>query len=383
MKGLKKSLILIVDDNPKNLQVLGKMLQEQDCEIEYAIDGKTALEWLKEKGFDIILLDINMPGMNGFEVCRYIKSDPVLRKIPVIFLSAETDRDSILKGFEIGAQDYITKPFDMRELMARVNTHLALKRSLEMYEDLNASLEEKVLERTQQLKEANVKLEDLDKSKSEFMQMISHEIRTPLNGIAGPVYLLKEMKMSEELISLVEVLDQSVRRLERFSLITLLITQLRTQTGKIPEKEISLKELVSKCLAEDSIDKLINDKNIKMTLSEAISGTKITCNSDLVMQSISCVLENAIKHSVNDGIIKITIGNENNSTILDIENEGPGLAAGLLKKINDLLSSNDFVINYNLGIDLNLAKYVMAHHSGRVEMANRNNGVSVRLIFNR
>jgi len=381
MNGLRKSLILIVDDNPNNLQVLGKMLQEQKCEIEYAIDGRTALAWLNEKEFDLVLLDINMPGMSGFEVCEHIKSDPVLQRIPVIFLSAESDRESILKGFEIGAQDYVTKPFDIRELMARVNTHLALRKSLEMYKDLNASLEEKVLERTQQLSEANVKLEELDKTKSEFMQMISHEIRTPLNGIAGPVYLLKEMKMSEEIISLVEVLDQSVRRLERFSLITLLITQLRTQTGKIPGEEISLKELVGKCLAEDNLDKLIKNKNIKIIMSEATSGNKITCNSDLIMQSISCVLENAAKHTVNDGVVQILIGNEKETVILDIENEGPGLNADSLKKVNDLLSSIDFVVNYNLGIDLTLVKYVMAYHSGRIEITNRNNGVSVKLIF--
>jgi len=131
-----ESAILIVDDNPQNLQVLGKILQENGYEIEFAINGEVALVWLKKRQFDLILLDINMPGMNGFEVCRKIRSTPEMNNVPVIFLSAETERESILKGFEIGAQDYITKPFDSRELLARVRTHLALKNSLEKLEKL-------------------------------------------------------------------------------------------------------------------------------------------------------------------------------------------------------------------------------------------------------
>ena len=191
--------ILIVDDNPHNIQVLGKLLQENRYEIEFATNGEAALEWLNTRQFDLILLDINMPGMNGFEVCRKIRSNPDMNNVPVIFLSADTERESILKGFELGAQDYITKPFDSRELLVRVRTHLVLKDSLEKLEKLNRSLEEKVTERTHQLKEANVNLEalnlkllDLDKAKSDFLNLISHEIRTPLNGIIGPLELLKD-----------------------------------------------------------------------------------------------------------------------------------------------------------------------------------------------
>jgi CheY-like chemotaxis protein len=92
--------ILIVDDNPQNLQVLAKILQENNYEIEFATNGEAALKWLKDKKFDLILLDINMPGMNGFEVCKKIRSNPELNNVPVIFLSADTDRESILKGFE-------------------------------------------------------------------------------------------------------------------------------------------------------------------------------------------------------------------------------------------------------------------------------------------
>jgi len=140
----KGPVILLVDDNPQNLQVLGKLLQEEKYEIEFAVNGEAALEWLKDRQFDLILLDLNMPGMNGFEVCKRIRSDNEMYEVPIIFLSAESERESILKGFEVGAQDYVTKPFDTRELLARVKTQLDLKSKTEKLEKINEWLGKKI-----------------------------------------------------------------------------------------------------------------------------------------------------------------------------------------------------------------------------------------------
>jgi signal transduction histidine kinase len=183
--------VLIVDDNPKNLQVLGKFLRNENYELEFAVDGLAALEWLEIKEFDLVLLDVNMAGMDGFETCRMIRSNPRLDKMPVFFLTAETLRDSVLKGFEMGAQDYITKPFDSRELIMRVKTHIALKKSMEELASLNANLERRVEERTRELDRARLKAEESDRLKTAFLMNISHEIRTPLNGILGAVKMLE------------------------------------------------------------------------------------------------------------------------------------------------------------------------------------------------
>ena len=191
-------------------------------------------------------------------MCKKIRLNPELNNVPIIFLSADTDRESILRGFEMGAQDYITKPFDSRELIVRVKTHLSLKETLEKLEQLNRSLEEKVLERTTQLKEANEKLEatnlkliDLDKVKSDFLSLISHEIRTPLNGILGPLELLKGPLYATEIGELISILDSSVRRLERFSLDALLITRLKTRSTEIKKERISLSTLFKNILSEN------------------------------------------------------------------------------------------------------------------------------------
>jgi CheY-like chemotaxis protein len=121
-------LILIVDDNPKNLQILGNYLRNEGFKIEFALDGKSALDWIGRTEFDLILLDIMMPGMDGFEVCKILKSDPDNQKIPVIFLTAKVDTESIVNGFDLGAVDYVIKPFNQKELIARVKTQIEIKR---------------------------------------------------------------------------------------------------------------------------------------------------------------------------------------------------------------------------------------------------------------
>lgn len=119
--------ILLVDDEPKNIQLLGNLLESQSYDIEFAMNGEEALSWIKEKSFDLILLDIMMPDMNGYEVCRQIKSDLSTTHIPVIFLTAKTDTDDIVKGFDTGGSDYITKPFRPPELLARVKMQVEMK----------------------------------------------------------------------------------------------------------------------------------------------------------------------------------------------------------------------------------------------------------------
>src|SRR6056297_912463 len=139
----QKFKILIVDDNPKNLQVLGNLLEKQQYNVEYALSGKEALAWVNSEQFDLILLDIMMPGMDGYEVCETIRKDEQYQDIPIIFLTAKTDKESIVKGFELNAQDYVSKPFDTAELLARINTHLELKDSRDKLKDVNQWLEQK------------------------------------------------------------------------------------------------------------------------------------------------------------------------------------------------------------------------------------------------
>ena len=123
------SSILIVDDNMDNIQVLGGILKSEGLDVEFALNGQSALDWAGKQKFDIILLDINMPEMDGYEVCSHIKNDPDNNEIPIIFITANTDSESLIKGFDSGGVDYITKPLIKSELLARVRTQINIKKA--------------------------------------------------------------------------------------------------------------------------------------------------------------------------------------------------------------------------------------------------------------
>jgi DNA-binding response OmpR family regulator len=134
--------LLIVEDNPKNVQVLGTILIDAKYRVAVAHKGALVFDLLPKVKPDLILLDIMMPEMDGFEVCRRIKADPAVSDIPVIFLTAKTETDDIVRGFELGAADFVTKPFRSKELLARVHTHITLVRLQKSLKKKNQELEE-------------------------------------------------------------------------------------------------------------------------------------------------------------------------------------------------------------------------------------------------
>ncbi|NEU73677.1 response regulator [Hassallia byssoidea VB512170] len=154
----ENSIILIVDDVPNNLKVLSDTLANANFEVAIATSGEGALQQLQHTPVSLILLDVMMPGMNGFETCQQIKANPTTRDIPIIFVTALTDAVNKVTGFELGGVDYITKPFQQSEVLARVRTHLAIHqlsqsleaRNLEL-QQLNEQLEQRVAKRTQEL----------------------------------------------------------------------------------------------------------------------------------------------------------------------------------------------------------------------------------------
>jgi len=127
-KSEKRNTILIVDDIPKNIELAANILQAKNYNITFATSGEAALEKVKSINFDLILLDVMMPGMDGFEVCKRLKSDPETKEIPVIFLTAKSETENVVQGFELGAVDYVTKPFSTEELLARVKTHINIRK---------------------------------------------------------------------------------------------------------------------------------------------------------------------------------------------------------------------------------------------------------------
>lgn len=380
--------ILIVDDNPQNLQVLGRLLQEENYDIEFATNGAAALEWINDHPFDLVLLDINMPEMDGFEACRKIRSDPSLDSLPVIFLSADANRESILKGFEMGGQDYVTKPFDSRELIVRVRTHIRLKDSLQQLENMNKILEEKVRERTEQLSIANENLEalnkkltELDNAKSDFLNLISHEIRTPLNGIMGPLQILKDRGAGDEAGMLVSILDTSVKRLEKFSMNALLITRLRTRPGEIKQEDVNLGQVIEEVAGEFSEE--LNRKNLSLEQSIDKITDRITGQANLVSKCLANLLDNAIHFSPEGGTISMVKEIRNGLPVVEINDQGKGFPGEILKGDAVPFSTGRSYRDTSTGIGIPLSRMIMEAHRGKLELSNnKEGGARVTMIFN-
>lgn len=147
MHTTEKELILIVDDNPNNLEVIFNILTQSGFEIAVAVNGESALEQVKEDPPDLILLDILMPGINGFETCKHLKSDPLTHDIPIIFMTALDDVVDKVKGLSLGAVDYISKPFAEEEVLARVRVHLKLRSLMKALEAQNIRLKQEIKQR--------------------------------------------------------------------------------------------------------------------------------------------------------------------------------------------------------------------------------------------
>ena len=381
---LLNKTILIVDDTPENIDVLQGLLA--DFKKKVATSGERALKIaLSDNPPDLILLDIMMPEMDGYEVCRRLRKDERTKDVPVIFLSAKTAKEDIVNGLLVGGQDYVTKPFDSHELMERVKTQLELRHQKELLKNMNVVLEEKVQERTAQLNESNIKLEiankklvGLDEAKNNFLNLISHEIRTPLNGIVGSTYFLNDMIEDPELKEFVEMLMESVDRLDGFSKKALEITQMQTLGDEIKKKEIHINKLVNDGI--EASKENANNKNIEFEIS-LIDEDGILGVEDYISGAIKEIIGNAIKFSNENNVVKVVSVVKGDKFKLSISDTGEVIPKEKIEEIVKPFGLGNAHYDKHMGLGLSYVQSTIDLHNAAMEISSNENLTTVSMLF--
>jgi DNA-binding response OmpR family regulator len=222
--------VLVVDDTPANLHLLGSLLKEFGHSARFATSGELALQAARLHPPDLILLDVRLPKMSGYEICREFKADARLAEIPVIFVSALGDPEEKLQAFQAGGVDYVTKPFQAEEIRARIEVHLRLHRLQQEVEEHNARLEEAVRRRTKEVEEANVRLAAQDRAKNQFLSAVAHELRSPLNSLSGAAELAFNLSARQpEMAEYRQLFERSRERLQRLLDDALLLSAIQSR----------------------------------------------------------------------------------------------------------------------------------------------------------
>jgi len=391
--SLKKHEILIVDDIPSNLNFLSEVLHVEGIGVMLATSGADALEIARYQLPDLILLDIAMPVMDGYEVCAKLKEDPVTRDIPVIYLTARTEPEDILKGFDTGAVDYILKPFSSAELIARVRTHLELKAKTEALKAINSRLEEEVRQRTSEITLANLNLTEtnkmlekayddlsnLDKAKDEFIRHINHELRTPLQGIHGFTLILEELVNSPEQKEYIQSINSLVKRLVKLSEISLLFTEIKAKNYQINLKNLSLKHTIEQVLETCKKDRA------KITVMPNLPDENIYVKADqrLLNICLELIIDNALKYTSDKGHVTIRTLRDEAFVSIEVTDDGPGFSTKALESLYELFTADNLKYrSHGFGIGLATAKIISDTLSAKLEISNLpEKGAMVRMIF--
>lgn len=327
IRTMNQNKVLIVDDNPQNIQVLGTVLKEAKYQVGFATNGKQAIEILHQSNdFDIVLLDIDMPILDGYQTCSMIRNTEKLKDIPVIFLTAFVEEENIVRGFDSGAQDYVLKPFNARELLARVDTHIQLKNKSLQLKQMNQILEKKVEERTAELKIALEKAEEMNRVKSYFFANMSHELRTPFVGILGFAELLHETVNSDDDKDMVDSIIRSAQRMQNTLTKILDLTNIEFLETKPELKTTDATKIIDRIFDEFSFAAAKKNLSFKKEFSQ--KPINLSTDVRLLTTLISNIVDNAIIYT-EEGAVEISASVDKNNSkevfILKVKDSGIGI----------------------------------------------------------
>ncbi len=371
------SNILIVDDNEKNRNILHDWIITLEHKPTLAENGLSALTQMEKHPPDLILLDILMPEMDGYEVLSRMKKDPKLRRIPVIVISAVEETDSVVRCIEMGAQDYLVKPFNPTLLKARISNSLKWKRLHDQeieyqrwIEGHNLQLEEQVRLKTRELSDANERLKILDKAKTDFLNLIAHELRTPLVGILGVGQMLMDPKADEKAREKLKgIFQRSSKRLLSILDDSLLFAQIHVSDGAFPLKSIPLKETLQSAIK--TANEFAESKQISIVPVPDFDW-EVMSEERLLTRALTSLLETAIKFSTEGNEVRLSCDVLDNDVTISIESKGRGIPLEAVPKFFEVFSIVDPITpGGDLGLGPPVAERIIKLLNGSVEVENR------------
>ena len=368
--------ILIVDDEPRNLAVLESVLDDPGYRLVRAKSGEEALLALMADEFAVLVLDVRMPGMTGFELAQMVKERRKTARVPIIFLSAYYNEDQhVLEGYGTGAVDYLHKPVNPAVLRSKVSVFAELHRKTRQIEaanrqlsELNASLDQRVTERTQELQASEARLMDASRRKDEFLATLAHELRNPLSPMRNAVHFLKlRGPATQDVQWASDVIDRQVAAMGR--LIDDLMDVSRINQGRIELRRavVPLDEVLED--AVETIQPQVDGSGHKLTVIQPPGRLMVNADRGRLAQVFMNLLSNAAKYTDPGGQIEVRVVSESGHAVVSFHDSGIGIDAHRLEAVFDMFSQEEPALSRSrggLGIGLSLTRKLVQLHGGNV-----------------
>ena len=350
--------VLLIEDDPANVEMLKYLLGNYGFEVFVAMDGITGIEQALANPPDLILLDIMMIGIDGFETCRRLKADATTRDIPVIFLSARADVVDKVKGLNIGAVDYITKPFQYEEVIARVRNHILINQQRIEIERLRD--------------EDRKYYEKLSAMKDEVMSTASHDLKSPLSVILTSLNLIRDYgKINDEHgRQLLEAVETSARQMRTLIVDVLDLARIETGHGLLLEN-ISVNAYLKTVF--DSTLPLAQTKQIALRFCPAETDCQVEIDTVRMNQVMNNLFSNAINYTPQWGEVKLIIDVRRRIVLIQVQDNGLGISEEDLPHVFDKFyraRSKEHLGQDGTGLGLAIAKSIVEQHKGEIWVEN-------------
>jgi len=341
--------ILVLDDEKTNVDIVKNAISSNH-NIYYALKPDDAYKILKRINIDLILLDILMPEMDGYEFCRKIKKDEELKNIPVIFITGKNDISSVIKGFEEGAVDYITKPFELLELKARVRSQMELQKT------------------KRQLENTNKELIKLNTTKDRLFSIIGHDLRGPVGGLDSILQFMLETRDMGIEETRKYIKELKVYSSFAFNLLENLLNWAIAQEKQsvINYKFINLRGIVTECC--DVLSMAANKKNI-MIKNELDNDITIEADKEMIMTVTRNLLSNALKFTAQNGEVSVRSSEDGKNIKISVTDNGIGIASEKLENIFNAGKDNSTAGTdgeKGTGLGLFLCRELIEKHKGEI-----------------